>query len=322
MASSPMLSVLMPVYKVSTDYLDLAIESILNQTHRAFEFIIISDGAPQEVVNRLKFWEKQDPRIRLLFNEENQGISYTLNRGVKEAKYPLIARMDADDTSFPQRFELQLKYLQQHPEVDFLTCLMCDLHRPEIIYPTPETHSEITFNLLFDNPLSHCGMIMRKEKIEALNGYNSTYDRAEDYDLWTRACLKGFHIATVPSVLMQYRTQYQANSTYKDKTYKPIQNKVALQIREHYIRQTFSPLAYSTERIESYIRNLLGEEHSRLNVLKNIAFVETLATQHFGNLNYRLKRSHKLELLELSPFSPIGRKLLKPIIKAITRLQS
>ncbi len=58
MASSPMLSVLMPVYKVSTDYLDLAIESILNQTHRAFEFIIISDGAPQEVVNRLKFWEK------------------------------------------------------------------------------------------------------------------------------------------------------------------------------------------------------------------------------------------------------------------------
>lgn len=110
----PLFSVLMPVYN-GEKYLREAIDSILEQTLTDFEFLIIDDGSKDNSVQIINSYN--DPRIRLVKNETNLGISKTLNRGIEMASAEFIARMDADDISYPARLQKQYDYLIKHPRV-------------------------------------------------------------------------------------------------------------------------------------------------------------------------------------------------------------
>ena len=117
-ALSPKISVVMPAYNAA-EYLDEAIRSILNQTFRDFEFIIINDGSTDDSISILDKQQKLDSRIRV-YHQENQGMIAALNRGCRLARGKYIARMDADDISLPGRLEKQLKYMERHPQIGIL----------------------------------------------------------------------------------------------------------------------------------------------------------------------------------------------------------
>ena len=113
---SPLISVLMPVYN-SEKYVAEAIESILCQTYKDFEFIIINDASTDSSLKIIAKYAKQDKRIKLINNKKNVKISASLNKGLSIAKGKYIARMDSDDISLPSRFELQTKFLADNPAV-------------------------------------------------------------------------------------------------------------------------------------------------------------------------------------------------------------
>src|SRR5918996_2481069 len=118
MISTPKVSVVMPAYNAAV-YLDEAVTSILNQTFREFEFIVINDGSTDDTVSILDKYEKSDSRIRV-YHQENQGMIAALNRGCRLARGKYIARMDADDISLPRRFERQLEFMEGHPQIGIL----------------------------------------------------------------------------------------------------------------------------------------------------------------------------------------------------------
>ena len=112
----PKVSVVMSVYNAEP-YLEAAIDSILNQTFRDFEFVIVDDGSTDGSTEILEKYAKGDSRIRLVHNAFNKGLIRSLNRGVKLAKGEYIARQDGDDVSLPQRLASQVQFLDEHPEI-------------------------------------------------------------------------------------------------------------------------------------------------------------------------------------------------------------
>ena len=114
--SYPIISILMSVWNAS-EYLCDAIDSILNQTLRNFEFIIVDDCSTDDSADIIQDYANQDERIVFISNKENLGLSASLNRGLKLAKGEFVARMDPDDIALPYRLEVQYEYLKAKPEV-------------------------------------------------------------------------------------------------------------------------------------------------------------------------------------------------------------
>lgn len=119
MVDDPLISVIMPVFN-GEKYLHEAIKSILSQTFDDYEFLIINDGSIDNTRNIIESY--RDDRIRIIDNEINQGLASSLNKGIGLSRGVYIARMDADDVSFPERFKRQIEFLQLHPEIDLLGC--------------------------------------------------------------------------------------------------------------------------------------------------------------------------------------------------------
>ncbi len=199
------ISVVMPVYNTAVPFLQESIDSILNQTLRDFEFIIIDDASTNDAKEYLD--GLTDPRIRLIRNETNIGITKSLNIGFKAARGKYIARMDGDDVSFPERFEKQVTFMESHPDV-----IVCGTKTVDYGEPVPETAGTIEdreyyrVRMLFRNPgPTHSTAFFDREK---LIRYQLEYDErliyAEDYGMWVSIIQYG-DICVVPEVLLHYR---------------------------------------------------------------------------------------------------------------------
>ena len=198
----PQISVIMSVYKEPLDWLRQSIDSILNQTFSDFEFIIICDN-PQyiEGAHLLREYEKNDSRIRLIFNDINIGLTKSLNKGLSVAKGEYIARMDADDISMKDRFSEQVDFLGKFPIIDVCgtnIIMFGDIDK-ECQYP--EKHEEMFF--FIDNCLAHSSVMMRKRV--ARMAYNETYKTSQDYELWCRAYKMGVKFHNIQKPLLKYR---------------------------------------------------------------------------------------------------------------------
>ncbi len=205
-SAPPPVTVLMSVYN-GIEYLDEAIESIVNQTFSEFEFLIIDDASTDGSRETLKNWEDQDQRIRLLFHEENRGLGYALHEGVKVARGDWIVRMDDDDVALSERIEKQLSYVSSHPEVDILGTWTIDVDEEgepirKRTYPT--THKEIA-RLIWTNPIVHPTAMLRKEAIREIGSYDPSVEKRQDYELWFRCLERGLRFANLPEVLLKYR---------------------------------------------------------------------------------------------------------------------
>lgn len=204
----PRLTVLLSVYN-SERYLAEAIDSVLSQTFSDFEFLIINDGSTDRSCNIIQTYT--DPRIRLVHNTENIGLTKSLNRGLALARGALIARQDADDRSLPRRLQYQVEFMDSNPGVALLgtQCrIICAAGRVlrsigEYRVTSPLA---IQWALLFGNPFVHSSVIFRKNVIvEELGGYNERYQFNQDFELWSRL-LEKHSASNLPVALVDYRS--------------------------------------------------------------------------------------------------------------------
>lgn len=191
-------TVLMPVFN-GEKYLVQAIDSILSQTYKNFEFLIIDDGSTDKSIKIIKKYK--DPRIRLVRNKKNIGLIKTLNKGLSLARGKYIARMDCDDISLPKRLEKQVRFMEQHPDIGVCgTALKLINKNVTWYYPTDPDFFKC--KLLFTCCIAHPTVMFRKSVIE--NMKYRKYEHAEDYYLWVTLSEKT-KMATLPDVLLKYR---------------------------------------------------------------------------------------------------------------------
>lgn len=186
--SNPDVSVVMPVYN-SARYLPLAIESILNQTYRNFELIIVDDGSTDSSYRLISKKAEKDKRIIILRNKTNIGICQSLNKGLKQARGKYIARMDGDDWSYPDRLETQLTFMKSHADVVLCGSAIevCDENlkvKNQRRYPLKD--NKIREKILRLNPFAHPAVMYLKEAVIKAGGYNEKLILVEDYDLYFR----------------------------------------------------------------------------------------------------------------------------------------
>ncbi len=192
----------MPIYNAAP-YLNDSINSVLCQTFGDFEFLIVDDGSSDGTQDLLMQWD--DPRIRVLKNESNRGLIYSLNRGVLESKGIFIARMDADDFSLPDRLQQQIEFMQQHPDVAVCGMQMEDMGGRVKLSKVPEDPDEIKAALLFSCVISHPTVMLRKSVIHQHElVYDPAFPHAEDYALWVKLG-KSYSFANLKSVGVRYR---------------------------------------------------------------------------------------------------------------------
>lgn len=199
----PKVSIIMPVYNTVETYLRESIESILNQTFKDFEFIIINDGSTnnaEEVILSYK-----DDRIKYVKNEENLKLIRTLNKGFDLAKGEYIARMDSDDISLPQRLEKQVDFLEKHPEVDVLGTWFQCFPRERKMETFVDNRSIKECLLINSNNIGHPTVMLRKSTVDKLNiRYDEEAVYVEDYALWL-SLIDKVKLANLPEILLNYR---------------------------------------------------------------------------------------------------------------------
>lgn len=203
--SHDLISVLMPVYN-GAPYLHHAIQSILEQTHRNIELIIINDGSIDESEDIIQSFT--DRRIHYLY-QENQGLPSTLNRAIKLAKGRWVARQDQDDISLPDRLKLQAAFLNQHPDYAMVGCraqIWVGDQKTDRVLCHPTSDGEIRIGLLFYNYFVHSSVLIQKSVLEQEGGYSIDVSRQppEDYELWCRIARK-HKIANLAIPLLAYR---------------------------------------------------------------------------------------------------------------------
>lgn len=202
-----LISVIMSVYNEVPEYLDVAIDSILNQTYSNFEFIILNDGSNDEIVQKLELAAEKDNRIKLIHNEEQMGLTKSLNKGLAVAKGDYIARMDSDDFSVPTRFERQLAFFETNTDVDIIGTGVVSFGSQSIFMsPCIETRNdEIRAELFFTSGLCHPSVMIKKSFLDK-NGltYDGNVKKGQDYDMWER-CSEFGKLAVMGEVLLFYR---------------------------------------------------------------------------------------------------------------------
>lgn len=192
---NPKISCILPVYNCKP-YLKEAIESILNQTLRSFELVIVDDGSADGSSEIIDWFAAQDNRVKVV-RQKNQGIVAALNNGIKHATGKYLARMDGDDISLPDRFEFQFNYLETHPNVSIVggRSLKIDasgvVAEPLVKKITPRTVTDLRNFPPKIAATIHPLMMTRMDLVRKLGGYSDKYLHAEDYDIFAKLGMFG-----------------------------------------------------------------------------------------------------------------------------------
>lgn len=284
------ISVVMSVYNEPVDWIRQSIDSILNQTFRYFEFIIINDN-PEGISQKklLKDFAAKDNRIKIIENEENKGLTKSLNIGISKATGKYIARMDADDISMPNRFQVQFDYMESHPEIDICGTwakLFGDI--PLIAYKAnklPIEPDQIKLFALFYNPMIHPTIMIRRRSF-TLPIYNKDFKKAQDYVLIGESLISGKKLANIPKILLKYRATKKSG----EEAYVSQQSISSNYIRKKMLQREFTKITedqiqlnnnivtyqpYELELAEQWlihVKALLSDTHGYLNEFLNGIF--------------------------------------------------
>lgn len=205
MTPTPTVSVVMPAFNAA-EFLDGAVSSILGQTFRDFEFIIIDDGSTDDTASILEKYAQADGRLRV-FRQSNEGVIAALNRGCRLARGRYIARMDADDISLPHRIERQLDYLEKHPQVGIVGTWITEIERDGSVRrnwcPSP-LPMVLRWRHFFGGCVHHPSVLMKRGVLAKIDFYRPDAFPVEDLDLWLRASAIT-EFGNVPEVLFKYR---------------------------------------------------------------------------------------------------------------------
>lgn len=213
------IAVVMAVYNEKPEYLKLSIESILIQTFADFEFIIVLDNPEnRELEHIITNYAKKDQRINFLINENNIGLAESLNRAIRVSKAEIIARMDADDISFPERLEKTYAYLNKH-KTKRLVSVISEIIDAEgktvkLDAELPTDHKTIVKRLEYFNFILHPGAVFYKSDFIKVGGYRQ-FPAAQDYDLWLRYVTNHWEIGILNEHLLKYRVSDTSISSNK-----------------------------------------------------------------------------------------------------------
>lgn len=218
-----MYSIVMSVYKKDRpEWFEQAIESLLNQTVRSDDIVIVADGPLTPQLDAVLRQYENEKLISLIRLRKNQGLGNALNVGIEQANNELIARMDSDDIAVPNRFELQIAEFIKNPELDILGGQIAEfINNPNeiIVYrKVPTTHLEIKKFARRRSPFNHPTVMYKKSTIQKLGCYDMSAIRIEDYDLWLRALSDGAVCANLDTVLLNYRSTVDAMKRRKTLT--------------------------------------------------------------------------------------------------------
>lgn len=292
----PKITVLMSAFN-SEEYINEAIDSILNQTFSDFEFIIIDDGSTD---NSLKIIEcYQDSRIRLIKNEINIGLTNSLIKGIQNARGKYLARMDADDISINDRLEKQFNFLEKNKHISIVGSyvLFFDKQGQEVLGKAPLTHEEIIVELLLGYTLFHPSVMIRLSDLSnhGLN-YNPHYIYSQDFDLWTRAS-RVLKLANLKSPLIKMREHSKKISRALNDKQRMFSDEVRMkQLKE--LKINYTPL-------ELVAFNKMGSSDSLFNISELVALESILSKIEKANHKQKifdpktLKESSSYKMREL-----------------------
>lgn len=212
---NPEISVIMGVYNLSPRYKE-DIKSILDQTFSNFEFIICDDKSTDNTLQVLKEIAKKDNRIKIISNKQNMGLGASLNHCLKFARGKYIARMDDDDFSNKDRFQIEFDFLEKHPEYSFVSSAyyIDDGVNKYRLKEMEEKPSKGSF--LWNSPFLHPCTMFRTEALKRSNGYRVCKEtmRAEDYDLYMRMYALGMKGYNIQKPLYVYFISQSQNKKY------------------------------------------------------------------------------------------------------------
>lgn len=208
----PKVSILMSVYN-GEDFLREAIDSILGQTYRDFEFCIIDDGSTDGTASILASYSDSDPRVRV-HRQENTGLRRALNNAISLSRGEYLARQDADDRSMPRRMEMQVRLLDEHPDTVLVGTHyhLIDGKGAILNGIRPPTQSEeLKKGLVSGNQFAHGSVMYRRSVAEAVGRYREEFVCSEDYDFMLRMSEQG-EVANIPEFLYQWRLSLECES--------------------------------------------------------------------------------------------------------------
>jgi len=317
-------TVLMPVYN-SERYIARAVKSILDQTFRDFEFLIINDGSTDKSFDIIRAFD--DPRIRVI-DTDNRGVASALHLGMEEARGSYVARMDADDESLPNRLAIEKLCLDEHPEITVVHGSVENVNSEgvPILLERDEGHSNVVTKWLLNwkNILIHSTVMLRAAVLKEYGlNYRLEMNRAEDFDLWNRLARVG-DFMYLPDVLIKYRVHSEnvSNSTPIDLQFDAQSRVVMENFRRYGVvlpRETAQELvvisgAARINPITYFYKNLKGSMHSLVTDISNnfcSAFtIETKVLAEFQARQYlrwarymlNTSRSYAMRLLFISVY--------------------
>jgi glycosyltransferase involved in cell wall biosynthesis len=213
-SDNPLVSILLPVYNCKNLLIN-AVDSVKKQTFQSWELIIIDDGSDAETKKLIADIKKSDDRIKVISNETNKGIIYSLNRAIEIVSAKYTARIDCDDIWLPKKLEKQVNFLEANPEyVMVATWAKIFAFGKEVKNPAQarySTYNEIRNNLMKSNFIVHSSILYRSDILKK-EKYSTEFLHAEDYELWLRTAHK-YKIFILPEPLTIYNFSFDSVSS-------------------------------------------------------------------------------------------------------------
>lgn len=239
----PLVSVIMGAYN-REKYISHSIKSILNQTYKNIEFIIIDDCSKDNTLSIIKKFAKKDSRLKYYKNKVNKKVGFCLNKAISLSKGKYISIMDSDDIAFPDKIKLQVEYLEKNNFIDVLSSDSFSFGFTNSKRFVPNKDSLIKCTFLFSFYLINPTIIFRKNIFNFVN-YDTSFYRSQDYDFFTKVALNKFIFGNYPSFLLKYRS-YPPSIQFKKKGYL---DGFFKKCQKNYLQKTFNYI-FSDDELE------------------------------------------------------------------------
>ena len=315
-SKSPIISVIMGVYKEPLDWLRHSIESIQNQTFTDYEFIIICDNPHyEEGIELLKKYANLDRRIILLFNEENIGLTKSLNKGLKIAQGKYIARMDADDISTSKRLACQYEYLEKHPDVIVLGTNIEYIGNCSVFKRNDSIkfdNDSIKAQMLLVNCIAHSSVMIRKSVLDSNDiHYDENYRQSQDYRLWELLMHYG-QFACLKEKLLKYRMSDQQITRSQKQGQSNLAGGVRLRLQQKWLMS--NGYQFSDEDVEHHPLRIIEMIRRDNNINSSLAYKAYLQYAYlYSEGNEKNWLTFVLYDIKKMPFISIVRVLAKSI---------
>ena len=204
---NPLVSIVMATFNEPVNYIKEAIESVLNQTYKNIELIIVDDSTNSETIETINHYSS-DKRVTVIRDKKRIGFVKALNSGLRKAKGEYIARMDGDDVSLPDRLAKQIEFFEKNPKVDVLGGNIQIINElGEIVSYRKYFKRNLFLQLggIFRSPVAHPTVMFRRSIVDNDFFYDESFLKSEDIDFWFRLRNNGYKFENLPFNLLSYR---------------------------------------------------------------------------------------------------------------------